>query len=690
MVRISPLLCFFCLFLASAASECGGQENCVGEKDAAVLLQGPIRMHDQGSALSQTSNLGELDQEEDQDVEEAAGATYFEEKEGEMTDKSGFVKLGTHVQQMLEEEEEKEEDVKQPIYQIKAKHGVCLDASQRSNNGGKVHMWACDTNNKNQQWTYSASTGQIKASYGVCLDASERSKNGGKVHMWACNTNNQNQQWTYSASTGQIKARHGLCLDASQRSANGGTMHMWSCDTNNKNQQWTASQAATATTATTTGSCKAHNHDTTAGCDAECAASRTRTACGNAGSNCELIGGTCMASCATFTQATCPLDFCYLRSKMIVHSTYTTYASTKSCLSYASSMVFGGIPSQATKNHMVREGKIVSRPEYMTAQHLSATETEWKACGGTTNCWSVTGERYIKGYLTSGFKSLAVEFAITCNIEGGISVVKLQNKEKNAEVKVWYNLKPQTVGWRGPNRWNHQEYYLTPSIGVKESDEEPVLRIELSRLAAGQDAAWEARVDVGPVQRPFDACMDVKGTHGQCLKVFAGANSELRFDHQMQLDCIDGKSKGSWSDKKLCETWLACLKKDSQDAIATIRVAINAAAGLNFMQVEQNRTDVIPGSSGVCLNPATLDIESFDCNCFDWMQGKSQQDIRCAFCTFDKVCSAWANVNCNNCPTALVETASEEITMSQQNLGQKDSEDMATASLDESLSGKRC
>jgi len=538
MVRISPLLCFFGLFLASAASECGGQENCVGEKDAAVLLQGPIRMHDQGSALSQTSNLAELDQEEDQDMEEAAASTDFEEKEGGRT--------------------------------------------------GKGWSWPRPSPSPRPAAT------------------SRRRENA------------------YSAG---------------------------------------------------------------------CKAQSTKTACDNAGSNCEFIGETCMASCTTFTtEATCPLDFCYLRRKMIVYSSYTTYASKKSCISYASQMVFGGIPSQAQNSHMIREGKVVSRPEYMTAQHLSTGGTAWKACGGTTDCWSVTGERYFRGDLRSGFQSLAVEFAISCHIEGSIQLVKVANKEKNAKVKVWYNLNEQSVGWRGPNRWNRQEYYLTPKIYVKESDEEPILRIELWRLAAGQDAAWEARVGVGPVQRPFDACMDVKGTHGQCLKVFAGSNSELRTDHQMQLDCIDDNSKGTWSwkDKQLCSTWLTCLNKDSEDAIATIRKAIEAAAGLSVMQVQQNRTDLIPGSSGVCINPATLDIESFDCNCFDWMQDKSQEDIRCAFCTADKVCTAWANVNCNNCPTALVETASKEITMSQQSLGQKDSEDMATASLDESLSGKRC
>jgi len=86
---------------------------------------------------------------------------------------------------------------------IKAKHGKCLDASQRSRNGGKVHMWRCNANNKNQQWTYNAATGQIKATHGKCLDASQRNRNGGKVHMWNCNTNNKNQQWAISGAGGK-------------------------------------------------------------------------------------------------------------------------------------------------------------------------------------------------------------------------------------------------------------------------------------------------------------------------------------------------------------------------------------------------------------------------------------------------------------------------------------------------------
>merc|ERR1712072_25402 len=96
---------------------------------------------------------------------------------------------------------------------IKARHGKCLDASQRNKTGGKVHMWNCNRNNKNQHWVYDARTGQIKAKHGKCLDASQRNRTGGKVHMWNCNTRNKNQMWHYDHRTGRIKAKHGKCLD---------------------------------------------------------------------------------------------------------------------------------------------------------------------------------------------------------------------------------------------------------------------------------------------------------------------------------------------------------------------------------------------------------------------------------------------------------------------------------------------
>ena len=79
--------------------------------------------------------------------------------------------------------------------------GKCLDASDATgastrHTRGMVRMISCDTNNKDQHWTYTATTGQIKAKEGGCLDASERSGvDGGKVHIWSCDIYNKNQQW---------------------------------------------------------------------------------------------------------------------------------------------------------------------------------------------------------------------------------------------------------------------------------------------------------------------------------------------------------------------------------------------------------------------------------------------------------------------------------------------------------------
>lgn len=126
---------------------------------------------------------------------------------------------------------------------IKMKNGnKCLDApGWDRRNGGLVYMYNCldasDPSLVNQQWRYDATTLQIKSGGGYCLDASERNKNGGRVHMWDCDTRNLNQQWDYDSRTGQVKVRHGKCLDTPWLGW-WGWVQMFDCDTNNSNQQW--------------------------------------------------------------------------------------------------------------------------------------------------------------------------------------------------------------------------------------------------------------------------------------------------------------------------------------------------------------------------------------------------------------------------------------------------------------------
>jgi len=81
---------------------------------------------------------------------------------------------------------------------IKNIDGLCLAASV-----GRVLTWACDPTDKNQQWQIDKDIEprQIRLRHGICLDASERSSNGGKVLMWTCDVNNVNQQWNTRAAS---------------------------------------------------------------------------------------------------------------------------------------------------------------------------------------------------------------------------------------------------------------------------------------------------------------------------------------------------------------------------------------------------------------------------------------------------------------------------------------------------------
>ena len=69
-------------------------------------------------------------------------------------------------------------------------------------------------------------------STGKCLDSYEQ-KNGGDVHMWDCDPNNRNQHWSYDEETKLVRGPHGRCLDLG---GHNGEVHMWDCDEKNINQ----------------------------------------------------------------------------------------------------------------------------------------------------------------------------------------------------------------------------------------------------------------------------------------------------------------------------------------------------------------------------------------------------------------------------------------------------------------------
>ena len=71
-------------------------------------------------------------------------------------------------------------------------HGICVDASQRSALGGKVHMWHCDPLNPNQWWALQRINATevshpelhaLKAEDGHCLGAPGGAELGREVAM---------------------------------------------------------------------------------------------------------------------------------------------------------------------------------------------------------------------------------------------------------------------------------------------------------------------------------------------------------------------------------------------------------------------------------------------------------------------------------------------------------------------------
>lgn len=157
----------------------------------------------------------------------------------------------------------------------------CLDAYEAWD-GGRVHVWECNSNEPNQMWDYDSTTGQFKhrSHTGLCLDGDQSANNGdGKVQMYGCNIQyNNNQVWRMVSSDAKavfptnadnsilqwvtqdqlmgksatkqdaqvwfldsvshniISKWSGECIDAYE-AKDGGRVHTWGCS-GNDNQQW--------------------------------------------------------------------------------------------------------------------------------------------------------------------------------------------------------------------------------------------------------------------------------------------------------------------------------------------------------------------------------------------------------------------------------------------------------------------
>lgn len=403
--------------------------------------------------------------------------------------------------------------------------------------------------------------------------------------------------------------------------------------------------------------------------------------------------GKCLTGCSlSTTQSSCP-TYCMWRFSTTpddgVEISAATYAAGWRCRDNYGSVDIGGASSA-----MVHYGKTASRPEFKTTERLNSAGT-WEACGGEVDCWFGTGQDALRIQLgsSSTYSSASVELAIKCEVSTNVHIrnrINDRNARKNSNFQVFYNLR-EVPAWK--SLWNvvswNSELYELPAVPVANTDAYPVLRLELSRWTDTKDSVFEVTVSVSYVKVAFDDCMDVKARHGQCLKVFANeAYGVLRASQIKQKNCLletDTTDDG-------CDVWRNCLDADGKEMALRL---IASTTALALLQGASSQTWAPPncklGSRETCIDPSRLDVESFDCTCFDFMLTSTAAQIREAFCGHPYVCCSWKE---SRCPPALLQVKNDdshlqiEGTMSRRSQ-QNHSESEDVASLDESLSGKR-
>jgi len=335
-------------------------------------------------------------------------------------------------------------------------------------------------------------------------------------------------------------------------------------------------------------------------------------------------------------------------------------------------------------------GKVVSRPSFRTQYHKD-DQGVWSGCGGVENCWTgidMVGNlpASVRGSLTdSMYTEAATELIIDCELSTKVKVSFRTAWVVNAKIRMSYN---------------NEEFDLDPlflsghmriiTIPISNLDEDPVLYVWATRDDPSQDAHFGFTGSIKKVNVAFDHCMETKRAHGLCLEDLPQTSS-IRSGQDEQTACIELESTGTPTGH--CADWLACMDDVAKANILRINKAFSQPLGTGLSQQSASlisRTgdaNCKGGTDFECHNPKTLDVEAFDCDCLDWVEGATQAKINERACENIDVCCTWKENHCDDFTAVpqLMQKANESLMKERSQ--QEDSQ--GEASLDESLSGKR-
>jgi len=397
-------------------------------------------------------------------------------------------------------------------------------------------------------------------------------------------------------------------------------------------------------------------------------------------------------------------------------------ANTGTCIEYIGSVDLGGTDSDMK----YQAGAPVSqRPELLKREHYDGST--WSSCSGTKECWYgyepsdswSYDDMRVELRQSKSYSKAAIEFLVKCKTgaDSNIMVTYKSNDRDDAAVQVWYNLVAQiddpTVesDWPTSRRRNYQGKSKELTIPISSEDEDPVFRMEVSKLSSGKTAELEAQITVNNVKAWFDSCMEQKRAHSQCMQVFADGDETLRSSNTQMLACLDGSGRRRGAD---CTKWTNCLDSTTggTDTKATLENLIKAVDNIALMEVQQKATskstwtagtDCAGGAYPACEDLSRLDVPAFSCTCYDDLVGKSPSQIRKIACPKRAMCCSWKEANCEDAsqytltgsiPGGLLQVEdqehSEKTMLNRSKQASPAQEVTEEVSLDESLSGKRC
>jgi len=461
------------------------------------------------------------------------------------------------------------------------------------------------------------------------------------------------------------------------------------------------------------GSAQLADGDETTGCSGD-----TETLCDT--SACSWAGEECKPKCSSINSKTNCVGsgYCAWRGMS---------ARYGNCIEEVGSIDLGGEDSGMKYQN---SAPVAQRPELLLRDHYDGST--WAPCSGSTDCWygyEPSGnwrndDLRVTLSANSAYSKAGVDFLVKCQTGTGshIKVTYADVERKNAEVQVWYDHIAKIRNVAGNSDWATQERRRRRrkrrkeeneirhlEIPISSTDANPLFRMVVSRDKAKFDTSLEAKIEVKDVKAWFDSCMEKKQAHSQCLQIFADGNEALRSDNAKQLACLEGTSTSSG-----CTAWKSCLDSTSGGAETktTLKNVIKAFDQGAVQLVQQDtmtpsswsasNNECTDGQHPVCEDLSRLDVPAFSCTCYNDLQNadgttKTPQQIQALACPKRAMCCSWKRSNCNDASTytltgstALLQVADEEDSEKTMSNRSEQASLAQGASLDESLSGKRC